>query len=205
METTREWRIHTRDGAELEARWWPGGPTTVLLCHGFRFDLESFTGFAGMLADQGYSALAINFRGYGRSTVGEAGPEAWALDVAAAAERIRDEGRAVVALGGSRGAGAVLTAGASHPGWRALITWSTVPVEPTVARQLGPYPKLLVVSREESLHQATLDVYRAAPEPKTLVEFDGDRHAQNIWFGPDRQALEAVVLKFLRELPASAG
>lgn len=187
-----------RDGAEIESYYWPGGPVAVLLCHGKAYDRDSFVAYAEVLAGNGYAAAALNFRGYGGSRTGSGGADAIGLDVEAVAKQLRDRGHLVVALGASRGGGAVLNAAVDAPDVIAgLITWSTVAIADDRARRLPRIPKLMIVSAREMMRGQTLSVYEASPPPKTLVEMEGGRHAQQIWLGPARAELEAHVAAFL--------
>ncbi|HBQ95042.1 MAG: hypothetical protein C7B43_07200 [Sulfobacillus benefaciens] len=191
----------TTDGAEIETYFLAGGPLAVILCHGKAFDRDSFVPYGKTLQDEGYTVAIPNFRSYGSSTVGSLGTEAIEQDVLAVATELRHRGKSVVALGASRGGGAVLRAVAKNPQqFRAVITWSTVAVPDEIASHLGEIPKLFVVSESEMMHDQTLAVFREAPEPRMLKQMPGGRHAQKIWEGPDRELIEQYVREFLKSL-----
>ena len=189
------------DGAEIETYFLQGGPLAVILCHGKAFDRDSFVPYGQILQDEGYTVAIPNFRGYGSSTVGSLGVDAIENDVLAVSQELENRGKKVVALGASRGGGGVLRAVAKNPQqFRAVITWSTVAVSEEIAGQLGPIPKLFIVSESEMMHDQTLEVFREAPEPRMLKQVPGGRHAQKIWEGPDRELIEQYVREFLKSL-----
>ena len=57
----------TGDGVTLEGRRFGSGETGVVLAHMRPASMESWFDFARVLAADGYTALAFNFRGYGNS------------------------------------------------------------------------------------------------------------------------------------------
>ena len=194
--------VTTNDGARLETNYLPQGPLAVVLCHGKAFDRDSFLEYAQSLAKTGYSVAIPNFRGYGNSTVGSLGSDAIEEDVAAVTLDLLHKGHQVVALGASRGGGAVLRAVSANPSrYLGIVTWSTVSVDESIASSLGSIRKLFIVSEREMMHDQTVFVYQHAPEPKILKEIPGTRHAQNIWNGPDRGLIESLVLEFLETIP----
>ncbi|PSR26037.1 MAG: hypothetical protein C7B46_20365 [Sulfobacillus benefaciens] len=194
--------VGTSDGARIETYYLSQGPLAVLLCHGKAFDRDSFIEYGKTLAHKGYSVGILNFRGYGRSTIGSLGSEAIEEDVAAVALELAKKGHGVVALGASRGGGAVLRAVSADPSrYLGIVTWSTVLVDASIAGSLGNIRKLFIVSAKEMMHDQTVFVYQHAPDPKILKEIPGTRHAQNIWNGPDRELIESQVFEFLKTIP----
>ena len=61
----------TSDGGEIFANLYGQGSHAVLLAHGAVFDKESWDPLARRLSAAGLQVLAIDFRGYGKSTSGE--------------------------------------------------------------------------------------------------------------------------------------
>lgn len=193
--------VQSEDQASIATYLLPGGTLAVILCHGKAFDRDSFVDYGQALHAQGYTVAILNFRGYGRSTVGTQGPDAIAYDVLAVAGMLKARGHECVALGASRGGGGVLRAVALNPeSFRGVITWSTVAVDDAVAQKLGHVPKLFIVSEKEMMHEQTMAVYHKSPDPKWLKEIPGGRHAQKIWQGPDRDMIEQDVRMFLKSL-----
>lgn len=194
--------VTTNDGARIETYYLSQGTLAVVLCHGKAFNRDSFIEYGQTLANAGYSVAIPNFRGYGQSTVGSLGSDAIEEDVAAVTLELVHKGHKVVALGASRGGGAVLRAVSASPSrYLGIVTWSTVSVDESIARSLGTIRKLFIVSAREMMHDQTAFVYQHAPEPKILKEIPGSRHAQNIWNGPERELIESVVFEFLKTIP----
>lgn len=98
----------TADGLALEGRFFPAGPTWVVLAHMFPADMESWFEFAAAAQAQGFSALAYNNRGYGNSDPGEP------LDVGA-------DALAAIAFARVNGAARIFFFGASMNGAAALF------------------------------------------------------------------------------------
>jgi dipeptidyl aminopeptidase/acylaminoacyl peptidase len=108
---SREVSFSTSDGGTVAADLYAArGSDGVVLAHGAAFDKASWAPFASWLADRGQQVLALDFRGYGRST---AGTDSRALfeDVLAAVRYLHGRGVARVAvLGASMGGGAAAEA-----------------------------------------------------------------------------------------------
>ena len=79
----------------------------MLLAHGAVFDKESWDELAQAFSAAGYQALAIGFRGYGKSTAGRSG-NALYQDVLAGIRYLHSAGSEQVSvIGASMGGGAV--------------------------------------------------------------------------------------------------
>jgi len=84
----REISFETADGARIFANLYEGGDHAVVLAHGAVFNKESWDPLAQELSAGGLRVLAIDFRGYGKSTDGrESG--ALHLDVLGAIKYLR--------------------------------------------------------------------------------------------------------------------
>ncbi|QYN18807.1 alpha/beta fold hydrolase [Amycolatopsis sp. DSM 110486] len=66
---------------ELHVRRWTGGARTALLVHGLFSDSASWHRLGPSLAERGYTVLAPDLRGHGRSPRGRYSPTDWALDL----------------------------------------------------------------------------------------------------------------------------
>src|SRR5205823_7354319 len=103
----------TADGGTIVAdAYGEGGGDGVVLAHGSAFDKESWRPLAEQLAAKGYRVLAIDFRGWGKSTAGAA-KDALFEDLLAAVRYLHRGGAARVSLvGASMGGGAAAQAAA---------------------------------------------------------------------------------------------
>ncbi len=142
----------------------PGSDLGVVLAHGAAFDAVSWSAQATALADGGARVVAVE----------EVSTEA----LAGAADLLREEGAAEVALGGgSVGADAVLDLVAERPGVadRLALLSPNSPVD-----DLGGVPTLVVASEDE----AVVDVARGLADAATSTEavlLPGSAHAQNLF------------------------
>ena len=197
----------TQDGGIVYANQYGKGDRCVVLAHGGRFNKESWDKQARALVDAGFSVLAIDFRGYGRSKgPGNANPLDPPLhyDVLAAVRYLRNAGaKTVSVIGGSMGGGAAADALIeAAPGEIdrvvLLAGWGDGPPEKLKGR------KLFIVARDDA-DAAELrlpkirDQYERAPDPKELVVLDGSAHAQAIFQTDQGERLMREILRFLSQ------
>jgi pimeloyl-ACP methyl ester carboxylesterase len=201
---SQEVSFRTADGGTVVADIYAStGSDAVVLAHGAAFDKASWAPFASWLAGRGHQVLAIDFRGYGRST---AGTDAHALfeDVLAAVRYLHRCGATRVAvLGASMGGGAVAEAATrAAPGEvDRVILLSPVPItDPEHLRG----PVLFIASEKEPMAARVTEQYQRAPEPKRLVLLPGMAHAQHIFATDQADRLRTTVVEFLEAREATA-
>lgn len=162
-------RYKADDGTSLIGRVWGNGDVGVVLAHGF----SQFTGqddwdsFQPVLADQGYTVLTFNFRGFcssdGCSGEGMELGDNW-RDVVAAIAFLRGRGvEEVFLVGASMGGIAVLRA-AQQP---------EVEVAGVVSLSTPQFPSKYYIN-EPQANDATPSRLRAIDEPKLFVAGSGD-------------------------------
>ena len=104
----------TQDKGQIYANLYGQGKRGVVLAHGGRFNKESWDKQARALARAGFCVLALDFRGYGKSSgPGQEDPLSAPLyqDVLAAVRYLRKSGaKSVAVIGGSMGGGAAAEA-----------------------------------------------------------------------------------------------
>jgi pimeloyl-ACP methyl ester carboxylesterase len=178
-------RLKTRDGGLIHADEYGSGRHGVVLAHGGRFDKESWRPQALALSAAGFRAIAIDFRGYGRSR-GPGQDDVFTaplhLDVLAAVDYLRKTGATTVsAIGGSLGGDAAARAAATEPGsiGRLVLLGAT----PTGPAERLTCRKLYIMTRDDANADGPrlpgLRTHFAnAPEPKALIVLDGSAHAQ---------------------------
>jgi pimeloyl-ACP methyl ester carboxylesterase len=167
----------------------------VVLTHGALLDTAR-SPVATWLTGRGRQVLAIDFRGYGRSTVGT---DSYALfeDVLAAVRYLHGHGVTRIAvLGASMGGGAVAEAARrAAPGEiDRVVLLSPVPI-PHPEHVRGP--ALFIASQDEPMVAQVTEEYRRAPEPKRLVLLPGTAHGQNIFATEQAERLRTTVAEFL--------
>jgi pimeloyl-ACP methyl ester carboxylesterase len=170
----------TADGGLIVGNIYGDGQHAVLLAHGAIFDKESWHDFALILSARGYKVLAIDFRGYGQSTRGNA-ENALFQDVVAGIRYLRDVGaQRVSVIGASMGGGAVAQASTvvQADELDKLILLAAVPIS-SPERIQGD--KLFIVSQGDSLRESVESQFERAGGPKELTVLSGSAHAQHIF------------------------
>ena len=184
------------------------GTKYVILAHGGRFAKESWKKQAQILADSGFAALAIRFRGDSLNPDGSpnaaGSTEENAQDVSAAVTYLYERGATTVsAIGASLGGDAVGEADAnSGPGGMARIV--------LLASSGGSHPekltgrKLFIVARDDrnawGLRLPEIrSHFERAREPKKLVIIDGSAHAQFLFETQGGSNVMDQIVRFLTE------
>lgn len=198
--------LRTQDGGLVVADIYGKGDRGVVLAHGGRFNKESWRKQAQSLAAAGFRALAVDFRGYGRSRgPGQSDPLSAPLhyDVLAGVRYLRKTGaKTVSVVGGSMGGGAAVDASIeARPGEidRLVLLAPSAggPPEKVKGR------KLFIVSRDDLGPDGRPRLtriraqYERAREPKRLVILEGSAHAQFIFETDQGERLMREILQFL--------
>jgi pimeloyl-ACP methyl ester carboxylesterase len=196
---SKEVSFPTADGGTVVADFYAAsGPGAAVLAHGAAFDKESWAPFATWLAGRGHQVLAIDFRGYGRSTAGR-DSQALFEDVLAAVRYLHRLGATRVAvLGASMGGGAAAEAAVrAAPGEIDRVILLS-PVRIANPEHFGG-PVLFIASEQETMAAQVIEQYRRAPEPKRLVLLPGAAHAQHIFATEQAERLRTTVAEFLEQ------
>lgn len=189
--------IATADGGMIDADLYGQGAQGVVFAHGAIFNKQSWAPLARRLAALGFRALAIDFRGYGKSRAGSEG-SALDQDVIAAVRWMHAHGvQSVSVVGGSMGGGAAGEAATEvkHGEIDKLILLSPMPIEHP--EQLKANAILYIASRDEGLASTVQQQFAQAPQPKQLVLLDGSAHAQNIFATAQSQRLSDTIVQFV--------
>jgi pimeloyl-ACP methyl ester carboxylesterase len=187
----------TSDGGTVDADLYGTGTHGVVFAHGAVFNKQSWAPLAKRIAAHGFRALAINFRGYGKSRGGSDG-RALDLDVIAAVRWLHEQGvKDVDVVGGSMGGGAAGDAATIvKPGEiNKLVLLSPMPIGRP--ENIKAASILYIASRYEGLAPIVKAQYQRAPKPKQLILLDGSAHAQNIFATNQAQNLSDDIVKFL--------
>lgn len=197
LQPPRDVSFPTADGGVLDGDLYGTGARGVVFAHGAVFNKQSWAPLATRIAARGFRALAIDFRGYGRSRAGS-DPNALDQDVIAAVRWLHAQGvQSVSVVGGSMGGGAAAQAATEvAPGEiDKLVLLSPVPI--AHPEQLKAASILYIASRDEGLASDVQRQYARAPQPKQLILLDGSAHAQHIFKTDQAQRLTDAIVQFL--------
>ncbi len=195
----------TEDGGVVFADVYGTGEKAVVLAHGGRFNKESWAKQAQILVAAGFQVLALDFRGYGKSTgPGQSAPMDAPLkfDVLAAGRYLRARGaKSVSIVGGSMGGGAAGDASiASRPG--EIDRLVLLGAAPNDSAEKLKSPVLFIVARDDANADGPRlpkirEQYEKAPQPKELIILDGSAHAQYLFQTDQGERVMREILRFL--------
>ena len=167
------------DGVTLHGRTFGDGPVSVVLAHMYPADQRSWQPFAETLADEGYTALTFDFRGYGGSG-GKKEIEKIHRDVEGAVQFMRDQGAGgIFLIGASMGGTAALKVAAKER-FLGVITLSA----PTEFQGLAVLEEMAEVD-SPALFLAAEDDRPARHAAAALFSATGGQRLQEIYRGKD--------------------
>ena len=209
----------------LHGLWLPhtqASAPVVLYLHGARWNVAGSSGRIRRMQELGFSVLAIDYRGFGRSSAGLPSEATAAEDARAAwnwlAEQHPDKPRYI--FGHSLGGAIAIDLARQVPDEKGTIVegtftsipdvvstfkWGWLPVSPLITQRFESIrkvadigsPLLVVHGSDDSLIRPTLgrQLYEAAREPKQFVLVEGGSHHNTNSVG-QRQYREAVASLF---------
>lgn len=192
----REISFETEDGGLIFGNLYGEGTHAIVLGHGAIFDKESWDDLATRLSREGYQALAIDFRGYGKSTAGRR-RSALHEDILGGIRYLSEQGATRVSvIGASMGGGAAGDAAArAEPGEIDRLILLAAVAARSPKRMQGN--KLFIVSQDDASRRTVERQFRAATEPKELRILDGGAHAQHIFRTNQGRELTETILTWL--------
>ena len=202
----REVSFDTEDGITLGGTLIGLGDTAIIFSHMFPSDQTSWHPLAQLAADEGYLALAYDYRGYGASG-GEVDIAAIERDVGAAYDFLRQRGaQRIVLIGASIGGSASIKFAASGPqGVVGLVVVSGpqefqgLQVSSSDLAALA-LPSLWLSARNDTLTPQFEDMFNAAGGPdKSIWIFESSGTRGTFIFGAplDGAELETRLLDFV--------
>jgi alpha-beta hydrolase superfamily lysophospholipase len=224
------------DGARLHGLWLPSPAAdapVLLYLHGARWNVAGSSPRIRRLNELGFSVLAIDYRGFGKSSAGLPSEESAAEDARAAWDWLgrHAPGRPRYIFGHSLGgaiaidlarsvqdeAGVMVEATfTSIPDVVSSFRWGCLPVGPLITQRFASIdkvagigsPLLVVHGSADPLIPAALgrQLFEAASEPKRFVLIEGGNHhnTQSRAMDQYRQALgELFGLRLLAQAPAA--
>ncbi|MDF1582021.1 MAG: alpha/beta hydrolase [Methyloprofundus sp.] len=195
----KELTFTTVDNASIQADFVLRGPEAVILAHGAAFDKDSWGDIQARLIDKDFTVLAINFRGYGQSTLGNK-PGALYEDILAALQFLKEQGMTKISiLGASMGATAAAQASTeTEPKEinRMILLSPAFIAEP---EKLKGYLLFIASENEPSIDAIKANFDKAPNNPKILEILSGKEHAQYIFTTNQESALTHLILTFFRQ------
>jgi pimeloyl-ACP methyl ester carboxylesterase len=178
----------------------------VILSHMVRSDKTAWFDFAEKLADNGYAALAYDFRGNGDSG-GDEDYEKLDEDLSAVMRYMRERGKREIFLVGASMGGTtslVVAAGQDVAGVVAISAPAEFDEQDAVgALPRVTAPKLFIASEEDTAVMISLEEFLGATgEPKESQTYAGDAHGTNLLQRDQSEHVDAVedrILQFLRD------
>ena len=202
--------LHTVDGLDLGAWFFPSGPSAVLICNGNAGDRWLRAPLATALVRAGFSVLLFDYRGYGGNP-GRPTEDGLAVDARAAHDWLatHDGVERIAYFGESLGAAVALGLAVERPP-SALVLRSPFTSLSDVGRLHYPWlpvgrllidrypsidrigelraPLLVIAGERDSIVPAALSqrLYGAAPEPKHFMLVPGaDHNDSDLLDGPE--------------------
>ncbi len=205
-EYARPITVATEDGGTVHALEYGKGKHSVVLVHGGRFNKESWSKQVPELVQAGFHVVAINLRGYGRST-GPGQNDIFSaplyLDVLAAVRSLKKNGKRTVSIvGGSLGGGAGADASTvAKPGEIAgLVTLGGLMGN---MRPEDLKVQLLVITTRNDANAGgprlprIQTAFDKVPGKKELVVLEGSAHAQLMFDTDLSDEVMDKIIKFL--------
>jgi len=203
----------TEDGVQLAGTLFGDGDTAVILAHQGTTgaNQKDWYAFAQVLEEHGYTALAFDFRGNGKSS-GSPDRNKLDLDLAAALQFIRDQGHTrIVCIGASMGGTTCIRKSLDGEKFEGLVALSSAMITTygtgiqVSEEELASLtlPKLFITAENDSnlvINDITR-MYESSPEPKALHLLPGSVHGTDLFDTDASDELTMILLEFLENLP----
>lgn len=204
--------FQTEDGVRLAGTLYGRGEPAVILAHQGTAgaDQSTWRQFAMVLAADGFSALAFDFRGVGLSE-GRLEYAFLDMDVRAAARFLRSlEYRRIACVGASMGGTACMRAAIEGEPFIGIVVLSSTLAAgnyyelEVLPEELGALilPKLFISARDDygMVVRDTMYMAELAPAPKSLILLDGYEHGTSLFGTEAGDELKNDLLGFLKGL-----
>jgi alpha-beta hydrolase superfamily lysophospholipase len=202
--------LTTEDNVTLSATLFGQGQLAVILAHQGTegTDQKSWQPFAEVLAEKGYAALTLDFRGRGQSK-GVLQASQLIKDVNAAIQFLRGRGyQRIVCMGASMGGTACLRAALDHDLAGLVVIASPMSsgtptaVEPDEFSRLT-LPKLYVCAENDRYSLVIpqmKQMFELSPEPKQIQFFPGTVHGTELFDTEHGDEFRNLLLAFVERL-----
>ena len=202
--------LTTEDNVTLSATLFGQGKLAVILAHQGTegTDQKSWQPFARVLAEKGYAALTLDFRGRGQSQ-GVLQASQLIKDVNAAIQFLRGRGyQRIVCMGASMGGTACLRAALDHDLAGLVVIASPMSSGAPTAVEPDEFSKLtlpkLYVCAENDRYSLVISqmkqMFELSPEPKQIKFFPGTVHGTELFDTEHGDEFRNLLLTFLEPL-----
>jgi dienelactone hydrolase len=203
--------LKTSDGVQLLAKHYGDGELVVILAHqGTQgANQRDWEPFARMIAERGYSAATLDFRGRGLSKGDITATYYLIRDMRALIDHLLGEGyRRFVCIGASMGGSTCLRAAVEYDLEGVVVIGSfmgtgeptKISMEELAAMKI---PKLFITTEKDRYSEipaAIKEMYELSQEPKLLRVFPGEAHGTEMFKQPYGEQVTAELLAFLEGL-----
>lgn len=204
--------FNTEDGVDIAATLFGEGDLAVLLLHMGKGkatgnDQEDWHPFARALAEQGYTALTIDFRGRG-SSGGEFANDPVTLDAQAALDFLRERGfTRFVCIGAGVGGTTCMHLTLTEDLAGLVVLSSSLSAGPTNQVTEADLlqltiPKLYLYGSRDGFGfpEAMENIYRVSGEPKELITCESAAHGSDLLYGSCGDDIYQGIITSLEEL-----
>lgn len=189
----------TADGITLEGRRFGTGADFVVVAHMRPAEMDSWFDLAATLVAEGYSVLAFNFRGYGKS---EGSGYSVDIDTLAAIDHAFELGAERVFLIGASMGGTGVIAAAAQREIAGIVTLSAAEefdgVDALTAAATLEVPMLLFAEENKTYPEDAKAIAAASRGSAEVVVLPGDQHGTNL-FAEHDPALTDRIVAFLHD------
>ena len=203
--------LRTSDDVQIMAKQYGEGEIAVILAHQGTegANQRDWDTFARLIAERGYCAATIDFRGRGLSKGNIGSSNLIIYDMRALIEHLHEQGyQRIVCMGASMGGSTCLRAAVEYDLDGVVVIGSTMslgdPTRITVDEFAGlTLPKLFITTendRYQEIPAAIEEMYTIAQEPKQLRVFPGNVHGTEMFSQPYAEEFTAELLAFLEML-----
>jgi pimeloyl-ACP methyl ester carboxylesterase len=201
----REVSFITEDNIKIAGRVFGESETAVILSHMYPTDQTSWDPFANRLMQNGYKAVTLDFRGYGRSE-GNKDIDRIYLDLTAALDSIREDGaKSIVLIGASMGGTASLFVASQNKVDGVIAISAPVEFKGLKAgdlKNIGCAILFIAGEKDGSAVQSAKYLYENSADPREFVIYPTDEHGTYIFDGPYGEELSSKIFDFLHTYAA---
>ncbi len=193
----------TTDRIRVAGTVFGSGPIGVVLAHMLDGTQRDWAPFARLLAAEGYTALAFDFRGHGK-TRGPSGTDNLEREVLAAVGVLKGQGvQRLVLIGASMGGTAAVKAAATGAAAAIVVISSPMTFGANItAGDLGriTVPSLWIVSAGDTdFTRPMRTMHDGVKGPKAFHEYTGSWHGTQFFGSPHRADFTRRMLDFLKQ------